>query len=48
MQGIILLSVVIAYEVVRRIGQAQETKAAAEATQRMEEERSSPVEAVIP
>jgi simple sugar transport system permease protein len=49
MQGIILLSVVIAYEVVRRIGQAQETKAAAEATQRMEEEQSSaPVEAVIP
>jgi simple sugar transport system permease protein len=29
MQGIILLSVVIAYEVVRRIGQAQETRAAA-------------------
>jgi simple sugar transport system permease protein len=30
MQGTILLSVVIAYEIVRRIGEAQETKAAAE------------------
>jgi ABC-type uncharacterized transport system permease subunit len=31
MQGVILLSVVVAYEVVRRVGEAQETKAAAEA-----------------
>jgi simple sugar transport system permease protein len=38
MQGIILLSVVIAYEVARRIGQAQETKAAAEAMKRLEVE----------
>jgi len=37
MQGIILLSVVIAYEVVQRIAQTQETKAAAEATRRMDE-----------
>ncbi len=36
MQGIILLPVVIAYEVVGRIAEAQETKAAAEATKRME------------
>ena len=48
MQGIILLSVVIAYEVVRRIGQAQETKAAAEATKRLEEEQSpAATEAVV-
>lgn len=31
MQGVILLSVVVAYEVVRRIGEAQETRAAADA-----------------
>jgi ABC-type uncharacterized transport system permease subunit len=37
MQGVILLSVVIAYEVARRIGQAQETKAAAEATKRLDD-----------
>jgi general nucleoside transport system permease protein len=36
MQGVILLSVVVAYEVVRRIGQAQETKAAAEAAAHLE------------
>jgi simple sugar transport system permease protein len=41
MQGIILLCVVIAYEVVRRIGQAQETKAAAEATRHLEEEQDA-------
>lgn len=38
MQGTILLCVVVAWEVVRRIGQAQEAKAAAESAQRMEEE----------
>jgi simple sugar transport system permease protein len=37
MQAIILLSVVIAYEIVQHIGQTQETKAAAEATRRMED-----------
>lgn len=37
MQGIILLSVVIAYEVVQRIAQAQETRAAAEASGRMDQ-----------
>ncbi len=43
MQGIILLSVVISYEVVQRIAQNQETKAAAAATRAMEE--STTVEA---
>ena len=36
MQAIILLSVVIAYEIVQHIGQTQETKSAAEATRRMD------------
>jgi ABC-type uncharacterized transport system permease subunit len=35
-KGVIILSVVVAYEVVRRIVQAQEIKAAAEATRRLE------------
>jgi simple sugar transport system permease protein len=43
MQAIILLSVVIAYEIVQHIGQTQETKSAAEATRRMDDE-SEPVE----
>jgi general nucleoside transport system permease protein len=37
MQGVIILSVVIAYEVVRRFVEAQEVRAAAERTRRLEE-----------
>lgn len=46
MQGVILLSVVVAYEVVRRIGQARETKAAAEATARLDGAGPGPAVAV--
>ena len=38
MQGVIILSVVIAYEIVRRLSQAQEVRAAAEQMKRLEEE----------
>lgn len=40
-KGVIILSVVIAYEVVKRIVQAQEVKVAAEETRRLEEEREA-------
>ncbi len=40
-KGVIILSVVIAYEVVRRIVQAQEIKAAAEETRKLEEKREA-------
>src|SRR5436309_6392882 len=38
MRGVIILSVVIAYEVVRRLVQAQEVRAAAERTRRIPEQ----------
>jgi simple sugar transport system permease protein len=38
-KGVIILSVVIAYEIVRRLVQSQEVRAAAEATRRLEEEK---------
>ena len=40
-KGVIILSVVVAYEVVRRIVQAQEIKAAAEATRRLEAKKEA-------
>jgi len=40
-KGVIIFSVVIAYEVVRRLVQSQEVKAAAEATRKLEEEREA-------
>lgn len=40
-KGVIILSVVIAYEIVRRIVQAQEIKAAAEETRKLEEKREA-------
>jgi simple sugar transport system permease protein len=40
-KGVIILSVVIAYEIVRRLVQSQEVKAAAEETRRIEEEREA-------
>jgi len=40
-KGVIILSVVIAYEVVRRIVQAQEIKTAAEETRKLEEKREA-------
>jgi general nucleoside transport system permease protein len=43
MTGVIVLAVVVAYEVVRRLVQAQEVKAAAEQMKRLPE----PVEAVV-
>ena len=41
MKGVIILSAVIAYELVTRYSEAQEAKAAAEATRRLEEEREA-------
>jgi simple sugar transport system permease protein len=40
-KGVIILSVVVAYEVVRRIVQAQQIKAAAEATRRLEAKKEA-------
>lgn len=40
-KGVIILSVVIAYEIVRRLVQSAEVKAAAEATRRLEEEKEA-------
>ncbi|HEX9978049.1 MAG TPA: ABC transporter permease [Acidimicrobiia bacterium] len=40
-KGVIILSVVIAYEVVRRLVQAQEVKAAAEETRKLEEQKEA-------
>jgi ABC-type uncharacterized transport system permease subunit len=40
-KGVIILSVVVAYEVVRRIVQAQQIKAAAEATRRLEAKKDA-------
>jgi simple sugar transport system permease protein len=40
-KGVIILSVVVAYEVVKRLVQSREVKAAAEATQKIEEEREA-------
>jgi simple sugar transport system permease protein len=40
-KGVIILSVVIAYEVVRRLVQSREVKAAAEATRKLEQEREA-------
>jgi simple sugar transport system permease protein len=45
MTGVIILSVVIAYEVVQRLIQAQEVRAAAEATKRLSEESEAKVPA---
>ena len=40
-KGVIILSVVIAYEIVRRLVQSQEVKAAAEETRRLEEQKEA-------
>ena len=40
-KGVIILSVVIAYEIVRRLVQSQEVKAAAEATRKLEEQKET-------
>jgi len=40
-KGVIILSVVVAYEVVRRLVQAQEVKAAAEETRKLEEQKEA-------
>ena len=40
-KGVIILSVVVAYEVVKRLVQSREVKAAAEATRKIEEEREA-------
>ncbi len=40
-KGVIILSVVVAYEVVRRVVQAQEIKAAAEATRKLEAQKEA-------
>jgi simple sugar transport system permease protein len=45
MRGVIILCVVIAYEVVRRVVQAQEVRAAAERMRRASEEKKEPVPA---